>query len=150
MPRRLIAIGNDLRGDDAAGLIVARHLLELNPVGVLVEQHSGEVGALVEALCRGGQVDLVDAVAGPEPPGTVLRLGPGEVRDRRRTASSHGLGLAEAIALAEALGMLPEIRLHGIVGRRFGLGDPVSEGVEGAAQELAAEIAADRGMDRCV
>ncbi len=153
MPHRVIGIGNDLRGDDAAGLMVARHLLDLGRPGLAVQQNSGDVGSLVEALRAGGEVDLVDAVSGPEPAGTVLRLDSDQAGRLRAATSTHGFGLTHAIALAAALGPLPEIRIHGVVGRRFGVGDPVSASVVSAARRLAVELAAAGdhcgGLDSC-
>jgi hydrogenase maturation protease len=54
---------------------------------------------------------VVDAVQGDRPAGAVLRLERDEIAEQGRAlglTSSHGFGVAEAVALGSALGRLPE------------------------------------------
>ncbi len=141
---RVICCGNRQRGDDAAGLLVADRL---RGVGVEAEIRNGEVSELMEAWSGVDSVVLVDAVVTGKPAGTV------QVWDGRKVAvrsispaSTHGLGVGEAIELARTLGRLPKmLQVYGIEGRQFVPGASVSHEVESAAEEVARQIAALAG-----
>lgn len=132
-------LGNELRGDDAAGLLTARALRRLGPRGVDVEEYAGDVAALAEAISHHSRVIVVDALASSAPAGTVTSLSPGQV-SIRSGASTHGLGLRAALELARALGAEPKVHVFGIAGRSFGAGEPPSAEVARGARELAAAI----------
>lgn len=138
---RVIGIGNELRGDDAAGLLAARELLRYEP-GADVVVGTRDVATLAAALSGARSAVLVDAVAGGEP-GAIVRYEAGgePLPAGWRDASTHGLGVAAAIELARALGELPErVVVYGICGRRFGVGDQPSPTIELAAKRVAAAI----------
>jgi len=125
----IIGIGNEFRGDDAAGILLARHLREHLSGGVPVLEHSGEGASLMELFAEHGRILVLDAVKADLVPGTVVCLN--AVRDRVPANffhySTHDFGLAEAVELARRLNRLPEaLTIFGIVGRQFGFGDPVS------------------------
>ncbi|HYM96104.1 MAG TPA: hydrogenase maturation protease, partial [Candidatus Sulfotelmatobacter sp.] len=126
--------------DDVAGLLAAREFRALAVKGVEVEEHTGDVAALAESLAMHDEVVIVDAAAGGAPAGTVLAFIPGVALDRARS-SSHGLGVAEALALAQALGAAPRVRLIGIAGTEFGLGAQPSTAVLVAARAVAQRVA---------
>ena len=61
-----------------------------------------------------------------------------------RSTSNHGFGLAEAVALAEALGTLPRaIRLVAIEGARVDIGAAPSPAVTAASPAAAAAARAE-------
>jgi hydrogenase maturation protease len=63
---------------------------------------------LVSRLARDGRVVLVDAIRSGARPGTLHHIGLDELLACRASpASSHGIGLADALALARALDQLP-------------------------------------------
>jgi hydrogenase maturation protease len=136
----VLCCGNTDRGDDAAGLLVARRLREM---GIGAREHDGDALALIEAWREAGEVILVDAVVTGKPPGSLsvwnaLETFPG---GRPSLRSSHAMGLAEAVALARTLGWLPRrLTLFGIEARRFDFGAPPSRrvlrGVEQAARKI--------------
>jgi hydrogenase maturation protease len=66
-------------------------------------------GAALAGLLQGVQwAIVVDAAQGLDtPPGTLRWLNPNQLTSLR-TPSSHGFGVAEALALASALGQLPQ------------------------------------------
>lgn len=141
MPERLIlGVGHPQRGDDAAGLEVVRRLRErdLGPTRLVAVW--GEATEILEAWRGFDSVTIVDATSGAGPAGAIVRLdgesvrqGPGGLR-----ASSHGLGVAEAIALGRQLGRLPShLVIYGIEGRAFGVGEAMSPEVERAVAALA-------------
>jgi hydrogenase maturation protease len=98
----VVGVGQPLAGDDGVGRAVARRLRAL---GIDAEEADG--GAALLALLAGEpRAILVDAAVGLAPPGTVVTLAPGELPPARRSASSHGFSVPEAVALARALGPL--------------------------------------------
>ncbi|MGA7912886.1 MAG: hydrogenase maturation protease [Candidatus Dormiibacterota bacterium] len=141
MTRTLVAgIGNELRGDDAAGLLAARAIRALRLDNVDVEENSDDVAALAESMARHAEVVVVDAVVSSAPPGTVRELNPDGSVTRGRS-SSHGLGVSEALALARALGATPHVRLIGIEGSQFALGSKPCTAVARAVRVVAERFA---------
>ncbi|HEX5298832.1 MAG TPA: hydrogenase maturation protease [Streptosporangiaceae bacterium] len=105
----VIGVGNEFRRDDGAGPAVIARLRDLAPPGVRLVVTDGEPARLVEAWTGAPLAVVVDAVrAEPPHPGKIHRF----VLDQPRAgtghgASSHGLGLDDAIALAAALDRMP-------------------------------------------
>jgi hydrogenase maturation protease len=142
----VIGCGNADRGDDAAGLLVARRLRAL---GVEAREQSGDAAALLETwrtVPAGQRVIVVDAMVTGSPPGytscwdaRTAQLSSGSLR-----CSTHALGVAEAVGLAKALGILPpELLIYGIEGARFDAGAEPSPEVLQAAEQLAGLIAGE-------
>jgi hydrogenase maturation protease len=145
---RIIACGNRERQDDGAGFLVAERLRSF---GIPVETCSGEATALLDAWRGAEDVVLVDAVVAGSPTGTV-HVWDGDVPRFALFArfSSHGLGVAEAIAVAGVLGRLPQhLRIYGIEARGFDQGHAVSPAVEAAAEDVASRIAAALDGAQC-
>jgi hydrogenase maturation protease len=139
----VIGVGNTWRGDDGAGLAVARRLRELSPAGVEVRELEGDATALVEAWSGAEQVVVVDAAESGAAPGTVrcfdARSGPLPVRSLR--SSTHAFGVSDAVELARALGRLPRrLDVYAIEGASFTAGDRLSPDVERAVAELATAL----------
>jgi len=155
---RVIGIGNPLRGDDAAGLLVARHVRERRVPAVEVIELEGEPVGLLEAWEGAEAAIVVDAVRAGAAPGTVhvLDAGSTPLPPGVASASTHAMGLGDAIELARSLGRLPtELILVGIEATSFGVGaapspavaaavEPAAEAVIEAAQSSAATAAATR------
>ncbi|MBI3950550.1 MAG: hydrogenase maturation protease [Acidobacteria bacterium] len=102
-PILVLALGNDLLGDDGVGLAAARILRgEFQDVVEMVE--SSEAGlALMEMLEGYERVLLLDAVVtGGCPPGTVLEFSL-ENFQKIVASSPHYAGLPEVLAIAEQL-----------------------------------------------
>ena len=143
----LIGVGNAWRGDDGAGLAVARRVRELSPAGVEVREVEGDATALVDAWSGAEGVVVVDAAESGAPPGTVRRFDartrPLPVRSLR--SSTHAFGVSDAIELARALSRLPDrLDVYAIEGASFVAGDRLSPAVERAVAELASELSASR------
>jgi hydrogenase maturation protease len=133
----VIGLGNAFRGDDAAGLAVARALGD-DP-RVLV--HEGEPIDLLDRWEGAGEVIVVDAARSGAAPGTVLRLdalaGP-----LGAPGSTHAFGLAETLELARALGRAPErVTVYAIEGEDFAAGEALSAPVRAAVQRVTGELA---------
>lgn len=103
---RVIGVGTR-RGDDAAGLAVAKKLnLAPLPASVSVVECERPGLDLLDELPGADVVVLVDAMLSGKPAGTVHRIPVRRLRPQR-DFSSHGLGVSEALELATALGRLP-------------------------------------------
>lgn len=142
----MVGVGSLGAGDDAAGILAVRAArAELERLGVEVL----EVGAgahLLDALQGADAVVVVDAVRAPGlEPGEIVRVeaGPaGLPLELGASLSSHGLGVAEAIALARAVADRPRIVVLGIgiAGTRP---SAVSGPVEASVPDLAARVVAE-------
>ena len=145
----MIGVGNPWRRDDAAGLAVARRLLG-TLAGATVLEREGEPAGLVDAWEGADALWLVDAVSSGADPGTVHRLDASEhpLPAQLFRASTHHLGLADAVELARALGRLPgRVVFHGIEGESFEAGEGLSAAVEDAVERVAETIREE--VDRC-
>ena len=149
MRKVLIGIGNEYRGDDGAGIQVARRLKMSGSDGVAVVEHDGEPAALIETLKDADSAVLVDAAAGPDP-GRIHRFdaAAGELPRGIFGWSTHGMSVAEAIELARTLGELPaRCIVYAVEGQSFETGAPLSVPVEMALAELERRARADLRLD---
>lgn len=143
-PRLVIGVGNDFRGDDGAGLLVAQLLQSEQLPGVTVLQSSGEGSALIEAWQGYDTVIIVDAACSGDAPGAIhyFDLQEGNLPALLcSTLSSHAFGVAGAIELAHHLQRLPpRLIIYGIEGQDFTLGHPITAPVQAAAHQLARRL----------
>ena len=139
----VIGIGT-AHADDAAGLAVAALLASRPlPAGVFVLSCARPLPDLLDALDGADAAVLVDAARTGGAPGALHRFAPGDLA-QLRSPSSHGLGVAQALALASALGRAPaRVELLAIEAgplRGEALSPAVAASIAGAA-EAALEIA---------
>lgn len=147
----VIGLGNPDRGDDAVGSMVAKKLKKRLPADVTVVARSGDMLSLLDDWAGFDGVVCVDAAAPMGEPGRVHRidLATDELPWELTFASSHTLGLAEALELAEVLGLAPpSIIVYAIEGGCFDDGAPVMPEVASAAEEVAGRIMAEIGRLR--
>jgi len=144
----VVALGNPQRGDDGVGAAVVARLAAL-PLPADVELTDGGTPGLETALllrdCR--RAIIVDAAQMDIEPGDWQRFAPDAVSlrmaDNRGTL--HSAGLAEALALGDALGILPsDIIIYGVqpavIGWRPGLSAAVSAAVPNVAAAILDEL----------
>ncbi len=141
--RRVIGIGNGDRGDDGAGpaCLAALHARLTSDIELL--RCDGEPAALLALLEDSREVYLIDACAGGLPAGRIRRWNVARrpLPARAGIASTHGLGLAEALELARALGVLPRrCVLYAIEGGSYEAGKPLSAPVRAAVRSVARRI----------
>lgn len=140
----VIGVGNEFRGDDAAGLLVARHLNGTVPDGVRILEIGDDCTALNDSWESASTVFIVDAAHSGGPAGTVFRFDASEraiPSGLLREFSTHALGVAAYIELARALNRLPpRLIVYGIEGHDFSAGARISREVAIAAQEVADQI----------
>lgn len=139
----VIGVGNEYRGDDGAGRLVARRLSGRVPVGVEVLEASGESATLMEYWKGFERAFLIDAAESRQPPGTIQRIAAHEQMMPRDLfhCSTHAFSLAEAVELARALDQLPnEVIVYGIEGRWFESGAKLTPEVDAAIATTADRI----------
>ncbi len=141
---RIIGIGQEWRGDDAAGLLVVRQLRKTVRPCVTIVENFGAMTDLIEAWKNADAVIMIDAMQGDGPPGKIYRF---PVHERPLPAnlfpacSTHAWGVAQAAALGLILMQLPPyLVVYGIEGRDFGLGQGFSPEVARAIPEVVLRI----------
>lgn len=144
----VIGIGNPDRGDDAIGLAVARAVRASAGPDVTVLEERGNAADLVDRLAGAAAAVLVDAAVSDAAPGTFKRL---DVRHEALpaswfTGSTHGLGLAAAIELAQALGSLPaSCVVYAVEGASFdhgaGISEPLLAAIPGVRDAILRDLA---------
>lgn len=137
----VIGVGNPFRRDDGAGAAVVEAVAAGGvPATVHVVALDGEPTRLLDAWEGAELVVVIDAARSGAPPGTVTRLEIGDGEEPLAPsggASSHGAGVAEAVALGRALQRLPaRLVVYGIEGADFGTGPGLSSPVEHAVAEV--------------
>lgn len=150
----IIGVGNEYRHDDGAGLAAVQRLQALAPAGVTFAESDGEPTALLDAWDGADLAVVVDGVDGHSAPGRVYRLGLHHPAATARTAaSSHGVPLGDAVALARALGRMPRrLLLYGVqvgdVSPGLGLSTPVAAAVDQVVAEIADLLESQRSEAR--
>ena len=140
----MIGVGNELRGDDAVGLHVARALAG----EAEVREFHGEPIGLIDSWAGYDRAILADATESGAEPGTIRRIAAHEAAlpPELRRASTHLLGVAEAVELARALNRLPaQTIVYGIEGACFDTGAELSPEVAAAAETVARAIREELG-----
>ncbi len=144
---RVIGCGNRDRRDDAAGILaverVAPTLAGLPDVDVCATATALDVVELLEGIDAAVLVDAVRSQEAGTPPGTVVLGTSGVPASVRASLSSHGLGLAEAAALAAAVGRGPRIVFVGVEAADTSHGAEPSPEVAAAIPRMAAMIEAE-------
>jgi hydrogenase maturation protease len=142
----VIGIGNELRSDDAAGLLVARQLKSLNLSGVQIREFTGDGAGMMDAWVGFPSVFVFDATSPAEQAGTVHRF-EGHNQPLPATLfnmSTHTFGLAEAVEFSRSLKRIPnELIIYGIEGENFGLGQSVSPSVTASIQVVSEAAGAE-------
>jgi hydrogenase maturation protease len=142
---RVIGCGNLDRGDDAAGVLVARRLrtLGVKIPGIEIIEHTGDSLSLMDCWVGNAHVVLVDATAPSGEPGQIRvwnAHGDG-LPEEVFPCSTHAFGVREAVELARAMNRLPrEMVIYGIEGKQFLFGAPLSWEVERSVESVAQQL----------
>ena len=136
----VVGCGNPDRGDDGAGILVARRLREL---GLETVENRGDLAGILDCWDGAEQAIIVDTVVSGLEPGRI------SVWDASSTplpaatfrCSTHAFGVTNAIELGRLLDRLPpRVWIYGIEGACFELGTGVSEPVAQAVERVAQQI----------
>ncbi len=143
----VIAIGNRSRGDDGVGLVIGKALQALRDPMIEVVESDGELTALLDWLGSHSRVIIVDAWNAPlqKLPYRRWDVSQDALPTRLSGASSHVVGIAQAIELARALEKLPRrLVVFGVLGRNFemgeGLSPVVTEQIPAVVQAIVGEV----------
>ncbi len=141
---RILGIGSPA-GDDQAGWWVVDELHALgieNGNGIELVRLDRPGAALVPRLEYAAHVVLVDAMSSNAVAGTIRHFDRMDWRGYDGGLSSHGFGVFDALALAEAMDSLPpRLDLYGIEIGTLALDDAITPAVREAARTLAAGLA---------
>ncbi len=141
----ILALGNPLRGDDGVGAAVLQALQD-KPLPDVTLIDGGTAGLETVLLLEGRDCAIIiDAAEMGEAPGTWRRFSPDQVRlearDMHLRGTMHYAGLSEALALGEAMNMLPpQIFIFGIQPEEIGWEIGLSEAVTSAVPAVCAAI----------
>ncbi len=137
----VLALGNDVMGDDAIGLHAARLLRSRCDPSVVIREAVVGGFELMELMEGFDRVLILDAIVRGAQPGTIHMLTADDFRSAA-AGSPHTVGLPEVLQLAERLGIpFPsDIRILAVE-----IGDPyvIREGLSREA-ELCLPVLADR------
>ena len=142
----VVGIGNALRGDDGAGLAVARRLRERSAPGIRVSELESDAIGLLDVWEDARRVVLVDCVRTGAAAGTIHRFDvrEGLPRGLRASFTTHAFDVMETIDLARTVGRLPDrLVVYGIEGQSFGTGTPLSPSVAAAVDAVADSVLAE-------
>ena len=144
---RILGIGSP-SGDDQAGWLTVDALLASGACaaggGILIQKLDRPGSGLIPLMDGASRVILIDAMQSNGPIGRIQRFDTDDWPAYSKGLSSHGFGVLDALALAQALGNLPpRMDLYGIgIGEAIPCDTPCIE-VQAAAQQLAVIIATE-------
>ncbi|MCI4360490.1 MAG: hydrogenase maturation protease [Thermoplasmata archaeon] len=147
----VIGVGTEHRRDDRCGLDVVRGLARRGAGRFRIAEASSDATRLLDLWEHEAIVWVVDAVRSGRPPGELRTIAlAGDGTGSSSTTSTHGLSVAEAIALGRAPGRMPgALTLCTIEVGDVGMGDGLSAPVAAAVGRLTEALAAalDRGAE---
>jgi len=140
----VIGVGNCYRRDDGIGPAAAAEIERQHLPGVRVVVSDGEPAGLLEAWAGLDLAIVVDAVrCVPGTPGRMHRWPAGQL-ERNWTASSHGLGIPDALELGRALDRCPRrVVLFAVEAADLRPGTGLSRAVAACIPDLVTAIAAE-------
>ncbi|HYB35836.1 MAG TPA: hydrogenase maturation protease [Mycobacterium sp.] len=143
-PVVVIGIGNEYRRDDGVGPAVAAAVEERKLPGLRVVTGIEDPMDLVDAWSGVSLAVVVDAgITSPPTPGRIHRGGAGDVT-AAGGVSTHGLDIAEAFALSQALGREPDrLVIFAVEAADTGYGIGLTPQVAAAVPEVVAAAVAE-------
>ena len=148
----VIGVGNPYRCDDGVGPAaiagLASHIAGLanhDLADVLLTVADGEPTQLLDAWSGAGVAVVIDAVlCQPATPGRIHRSTLGQLTPGSKLASTHGLGIPDAIRLAQVLDRAPErLVVYAVEAADLGFGLGLSPAVAAAVPQLIRDVLAE-------
>lgn len=142
----ILAIGNPQRGDDGVGSAILDALSAYDLPEDVSLYDGGTLGLeMVLLFQQYPRVIILDAAEMAQVGGTWRRFSPEEVRAQTRDmhlrGTMHYAGLAEALTLAEGLGLLPEhIEIFGVQPSLIDWDEGLSEAVRAVVPQVAQAV----------
>ena len=115
----------------------------LRAAGAVVLDCADEPTRLLDQWDGLRTVVVVDALRSGSAPGTLHRIdaGDGPLPRDLRLASTHAMGIADALELGRALGRAPRrVVVLGLEGAAFGIGEEMTPAVAAGLDELVASV----------
>jgi hydrogenase maturation protease len=144
-----VCLGSRYRSDDAVGPLAADRL---RAAGATVLDCGDEPTRLLDLWAGLDTVVVVDAVRSGATPGTLHRVnaGAGPLPRDVGLASTHAMGIADAIELGRSVGRAPaRVVVFGLEGASFAPGETLTPAVEAALEPLVAGVLAELGEVPC-
>ncbi len=141
----IIGVGNDFRRDDGVGPALVESIRPLHLPAVRLVVADGEPTQLLDAWTSATLAVIVDAVLVEGPvPGRIHRTSVDQIAHGARSASSHGLGVTEALLLGRALDRLPQrMAVYTVEAADLGFGRGLSPAVANALPDLTRAVLAE-------
>ncbi len=145
-PTVVVGLGNEIAGDDGAGIAVAdllrKHLADRSDVEVVCLPWAGFV--LLDVLRGRKRAALLDClVTGEHPPGTIVHIDEKDLAGSVRLNSFHDINYPTVMALGRKMGWaMPEtIAIWGIEAETYNtFCEELSSPVAAAVEKVAAEV----------
>jgi len=146
----VIGVGNRMMGDDAVGPIVIDRLAGRLPESVALVESVGDATHLLDTWRDARLTVVVDAVVSGGIPGSVHRIdGKAGFPSSWRSASTHLIGVVEAIDLGGAVDMMPdELVVYGIEIGKVEPGVRLAPEIEAAVDEVVELVVAEMAVVR--
>lgn len=141
----VIGVGNPYRRDDGVGPAAIAQLEQHDLGDVRLTIADGEPSQLLDAWTGVELAIVIDAVlCEPSTPGLVHRTTIGELVPGGGSASTHGLGIPDAIRLGEALDRVPrQLVVLAVEAADLGFGSGLSPAVTDALPRLVRQVLAE-------
>jgi hydrogenase maturation protease len=138
----VIGVGNSYRLDDGVGPAAIAELANHQLADVLLTVADGEPTQLLDAWSGASLAVVIDAVlCQPATPGRIHRTALGQLTPGGRLASTHGLGIPDAIRLAQVLDRAPErLVVYAVEAAELGFGLGLSPAVAAAVPQLIRDV----------
>ncbi len=147
-PVHVVGVGSP-SGDDAVGWVAVGELEKARRApGIRFHRVWGGEG-LLDLVEGHGSLVLIDTAEHSGSPGTVRRLvGPGDHLEVLQPGSTHQVGVAAALALAELAGMLsPRVVVFAVEAGDLSPREGLSPAVAAALPDLLRQVADEWGRD---
>lgn len=139
----IVGVGNPYRGDDKAGWEVIDRLEKKVHETIHLAKKGGDFCDLLEIFSAYKNVYLIDACQGKNLGDRYIRIDAkqSKIPLDANQASTHGLGVAQAIALAENLKILPEkLIIYALPGKRYSISDNISSHMDKMIDEVIEQL----------
>ncbi len=149
----VVGIGNQFRGEDAAGWVVIDALEGKVNGAVALSKQRGDIAEMIDIFANYAHVYVVDACLTNAPEGAWQRIDalkqPLPVEQNQ--TSTHGFSISQAIAFAQSLDQLPaQLIVYAITGTRFAVSEALSPGVAKAVEVVVEAIINEEDIHACM
>ena len=144
----VIGVGNEFRRDDGIGPAVVGDLERYQLSGVSLTVADGEPAQLLDAWSDVPVAIVVDAVlCEPSTPGRIHRTTLDAPLGAATVSSTHGLGIPDAVRLAEALDRAPgRLVVYAVEAADLGFGVGLSAEAARAVPQLVRAVLTELGV----